>query len=89
MKVTVRWAIRAMNRREGDEETVELTPQVQTLINAGRIEVLEWHTPPAPAAPLDAAPEVSVPVGEPGSEGLTVPAAKPKPRRNPNLPIRK
>lgn len=79
MRVTVEWTIRVGNRWEGNRETVELTDYVTTLINAGRLKVIEWHQD---EAPLDAPEPAPVPTPEEVMAAtLTAPAPPRRPRR--------
>jgi hypothetical protein len=85
-KVTIEWTIRMSGRHERDQEDVELTDYVQTLVKAGRIRIVNHHEEPvAPESALDAAPAEPVPaepeLPEPGAEGLVIPMAPPKRRR--------
>lgn len=81
MKITVRWTIAAMNRREGDTETVEYTDFMAKLVGQGRVVVLEWHPDPVVEAPLDAPKPEPVPTAEEVMVETTVkPPLKPRPR---------
>jgi hypothetical protein len=69
---TIRWTIRVAGLAdEGDLHLVNLdSPFVQGCLKSGRCEVVKAAVP----APVE--PEPVIPVGEPGAEGLTVPAPK-------------
>jgi hypothetical protein len=67
--VTIEWQVKAAGRSPGQKETVERTPFVEALIKQGRVLVLEEDKPKY--KPLK---KSELAVGEPGTEGLVVPA---------------
>ena len=61
-EVKIQYDQRILGRFEGDEETVELTPFVQNLLDQGRVHIVADDEQKEPAPEPEPEPQVQAPV---------------------------